>query len=207
LAWLYMTAKEKVIRAGYADEIDWQDEVKFKDLNEPTFLREAAWVVLSAGFREAVVRKRFGQISSAFLNWSDSRSILSKREECRYDALLAFGNRRKIEGILKIVERVATDGIDDIIDQVAARGIEFIKELPFMGPITARHLAKNLGIMLVKPDRHLSRIANRTGYESADAMCQTIADVVGDSVAVIDIVLWRYATLYDLGTDMHLLPA
>jgi thermostable 8-oxoguanine DNA glycosylase len=64
-----------------------------------------------------------------------------------------------------------------------------------MGPTTACHLAKNLGVVLVKPDRHLTRIAVKTGYKSAERMCRTIAEVVGDSLSVIDIVIWRYATI------------
>ena len=64
-----------------------------------------------------------------------------------------------------------------------------------MGPVTARHLAKNLGMVLVKPDRHLTRLAAKTGYKTAEGMCHTIAEVVGDSLSVIDIVIWRYATI------------
>jgi hypothetical protein len=56
LAVLYLTAKERVIEAGFADEIDWQEEVSLEDLDESTFLRESAWVVLSSGFRETVLR-------------------------------------------------------------------------------------------------------------------------------------------------------
>jgi hypothetical protein len=56
LAVLYLTAKERVIEAGFADEIDWQEKVSLEDLDESTFLRESAWVVLSSGFRETVLR-------------------------------------------------------------------------------------------------------------------------------------------------------
>lgn len=195
LAWLYMTAKERVIEAGFAKEIDWQEEVTNTDFDESTFLREAAWVVLSVGFRETIVRRRFGEVSRAFLHWSSADLIMTERESCRANALLAFGNHRKINAILKIVERVAADGIDMIQKEIGSRGIEFIQELPFMGPITACHLAKNLGVALVKPDRHLTRFAVKTGYKSAERMCSTIAEIVGDSLSVIDIVIWRYATI------------
>jgi hypothetical protein len=64
--------------------------------------------------------------------------------------------------------------------------------LPFIGSITARHLAKNLGIDAAKPDRHLARLAVQFGYGSVDEMCSTISDVTGDSLSVTDIVLWRF---------------
>jgi thermostable 8-oxoguanine DNA glycosylase len=195
LAWLYMTAKERVIEAGFADEIDWQEEITFADLDETTFLRESAWVVLSAGFREAMVRRRFREVSRAFFNWSSAELIMTHREICRFNALIAFRNQQKIDAILGIVERVAAEGIGTIRKKIENRGIEFIRELPFMGPITSCHLAKNLGVVIVKPDRHLTRIAVKTGYKSAERMCRTIAEVVGDSLSVIDIVIWRYATI------------
>lgn len=59
LAIAYLTAKERIIEAGYAHEIDWQDNRSFKQINESEFLREAAWVVLSSGFRESIVRRVF----------------------------------------------------------------------------------------------------------------------------------------------------
>ena len=195
LASLYLTAKERVIEAGFADEIDWQADVSFDDFDEPTFLREAAWVVLSAGFREAVLRRRFGEVSRAFLHWASAHLIVAQCETCRADALGVFGNQRKIDAIVGIVERVADEGIDTIRQQIGSRGTEFLEELPFIGPVTACHLAKNLGVVMVKPDRHLSRMAVGTGYESPDRMCRAISELVGDSLSVIDIVIWRYATI------------
>ena len=71
LASVYLNAKERVIQAGFADEIDWQEEVSLEDVDEHTFLRECAWVVLSAGFREGILRRRFQDISKAFLEWGE----------------------------------------------------------------------------------------------------------------------------------------
>jgi hypothetical protein len=192
---MYLTAKERVIEAGFADEIDWQEGVSLDDLDEPTFLRESAWVVLSAGFRETVLRHRFGQISRAFLYWDSADLIIAQRETCRTNALVAFGNQRKINAVLEIVERVAGTGIDTIRRQIISRSTEFLEELPFIGPVTACHLAKNLGMPMVKSDRHLRRLATKTGYESAGRMCRVISELVGDSLSVIDVVLWRCATI------------
>jgi hypothetical protein len=203
LAELYLTAKEYVIKAGFADEIDWQEGTELRSLDEATFLREAAWVVLSTGFRETILRRRFGEISKAFLHWVSADLIIAEREACREAALESFCNRRKIDAIVEIVERVANLGIDEIREQILNRGKEFLEELPFIGPVTSCHLAKNLGISMVKPDRHLSRIATVVGYQSPDQMCQVISEVIGDSSAVIDIVLWRYATIGEIASWYH----
>ena len=120
---------------------------------------------------------------------------MSHRESCRSNALQAFANSRKIDAILEIVRRVATQGVDAIRNGIRNGGTDFLQQLPFIGPVTACHLAKNLGMAVVKPDRHLARLAAHTGYGSADQMCRTIAEIVGDELPVIDVVIWRYATI------------
>src|SRR6185436_20028855 len=69
LARLYLDIKESLIEAGFAKEIDWQYDLSIKRLTESQFLRESAWVILSSGFRETVLRLKFHAISDAFLSW------------------------------------------------------------------------------------------------------------------------------------------
>ena len=192
---LYLAAKEQIIAEGFADEVDWQESVASKRWTESTFLSESAWVVLSAGFREAVLRRRFGEVSKAFLDWKSAALIVANRDTCLAHALNAFGNRRKMDAIVRIVDRVADEGIEAIRRHVEDRGTEFLQELPYVGPVTACHLAKNLGIVMVKPDRHLTRLAAKVGCESPLDMCRSISECVGDSLSVIDVVLWRYSTM------------
>ena len=194
-ALIYMEIKELVIRAGYGAEVDWQAEVDFERVTEAEFLREAAWVILSTGFREAVLRKCFEGISKAFLGWRNARAIDGRRRECKEAALAVFQNRRKIEAISDIVRKVAEEGIDCIKREIRLNGVEYLRQLPYIGPVTAYHLAKNLGLDVVKADRHLVRMARSAGYETPFEMCAEVAGTVGDSVAVVDVVLWRYATL------------
>lgn len=191
----YMTAKENVIEAGFADEIDWQHYLSFDDLTEPAFLQEAAWVILSSGMREAVVRTKFPAISRAFLGWTNAQEIVRQSERCRQAALSIFAHEGKTEAILFLVTMVARDGFEDVHRRIADEGVDYLQSFPYLGPATAFHLAKNIGLNVVKPDRHLTRISARAGYPSPYAMCKDIAAVVGDKEAVIDVVLWRYATL------------
>lgn len=93
------------------------------------------------------------------------------------------------------MKRVASEGYGSIKSKIGRRGIEAISEFPFMGSVTAYHLAKNIGIDVAKPDRHLERMAAIAGRRSAAEMCFEIAQMVGDKVSVVDLVLWRYATL------------
>ena len=195
LASIDMDLKEFVIRAGYEHEIDWQSDLNIEYITETDFLREAAWVVLSAGFRESVVRKCFQGVSKAFLHWRSAKRINAYRKRCQNRAISVFGNRRKIKAITEIVKRVANDDIECIKMKIKSRGVEYLQELPYIGPVTSHHLAKNLGLCVVKPDRHLVRMAHITGHNSPMEMCSEVAGSVGDSLAVVDLVFWRYATL------------
>jgi hypothetical protein len=86
-------------------------------------------------------------------------------------------------------------GVSVLMDRLRAEGAEFLCSLPYFGPATSRHLGKSLGLDIAKPDRHLSRLAKATGFTDAQGLCEALASVTGDRVAVIDLVLWRYATL------------
>lgn len=73
--------------------------------------------------------------------------------------------------------------------------LKILDELPWIGPITKYHLAKNLGFQVAKPDRHLVRIAKHFGYRDVQVMCAEIGNSTGDSIPVVDLILWRYANL------------
>ena len=195
LASTYMDLKESVILAGYSQEVDWQSGLNFESTTETDFLREAAWVVLSSGFRESVVRKHFKGISKAFLDWCSAEQINENRKHCQNQAISVFGNQRKIEAITEIVKKVANEGIECIKSKIRLHDVEYLQEFPFIGPVTSYHLAKNLGLHVVKPDRHLVRMAYITGHDSPLEMCSKVARIVGDSLGVVDLVFWRYATL------------
>lgn len=195
LAKVYLLAKEFVLQQGFDSEIDWQEDVSFAGVTESDFLREAAWVILCSGFRESILRKRFDQISKAFLHWESGRVIAGRSSSCRAHALSIFRSECKIAAILTVAERVATNGFAAIKARIEADGVNFLMELPFIGETTAFHLAKNLGLQVVKPDRHLVRAAKAMGYSSPDHLCRAIGSIIDEKIAVVDLVIWRYATL------------
>lgn len=195
LADRYLLMKERIIQAGFAWEIDWQGTRSLSRLSEDEFLAESAWVILCSGMREAVVRQRYGAISEAFLEWVSADAIAEQRMMCEEQALQSFGHQPKVRAIGSLCEKVSTWGFDQILQRVELDGIVFLQSFDFIGPVTSLHLAKNIGLDVVKPDRHLMRMATAIGCSSPDQLCHSIADFTGDSVSVIDLVLWRYATL------------
>ena len=76
----YRQAKDMVLRAGFGEEISWQASVDFNSISESDFLREHAWVTLSAGMKERVIRNLFHAISSSFYYWeSANKEQLAKQ--------------------------------------------------------------------------------------------------------------------------------
>ncbi len=191
----YITAKEEVLRRGFGEEIAWQESQDFLAVGETDFLREAAWVILNAGMREAVVRDRFPALSTAFANWTSANAIVANEARCRRAALRLFAHEGKIDAILSLSRKVSKEGFDQIKSRIALEGAEYLASFDFIGPVTCYHLAKNLGLDVVKPDRHLVRVARRTGFRTPSDLCRAISVRTGDRLAVVDIVIWRYATL------------
>src|SRR5438309_419005 len=97
----YLGAKEYVQKEGYWREIAIQESSSPHAVTESQFLQELAWVILSAGMSERVVRGVFDAISSSFLNWKAARLISVSRRRCIERALLHFGHVAKIESIAR----------------------------------------------------------------------------------------------------------
>ncbi|NMC59243.1 MAG: hypothetical protein GYA51_07670 [Candidatus Methanofastidiosa archaeon] len=191
----YFSIKNYVIENGYAHEIEWQNDVCFDELDESSFLREIAWVILSSGMKESVIRNIFEKFSKCFFNWSSSELISKNKDECFFKALNHFNNKNKVSAIIFAAEKINTIGFRRFKNDIIDDPIEKLQEFPYIGPVTVYHLVKNIGLSYAKPDRHLKRIAKREGYCDVQLFCQQISKLTGDSIPVVDIVFWRFATI------------
>jgi len=191
----YFFAKTIVINEGYSAEISWQSNQRFEALDESTFLKELAWVVLSSGMKERVIRNLFGMISDCFFNWKSAKLIVDNEDRCFDESIKYFNNKPKISAIIDSAQKINRTGFSHIKKMIGENPVETLQEFSYIGPITVYHLAKNIGLPLAKPDRHLTRIANLEGYSDVQKFCDEISRISGDSVPVVDIVLWRFATI------------
>jgi hypothetical protein len=188
----YRNAKSWVEQSAFADELRWQANLDQANFSESDFLREYAWVVLNSGFRESVVRKHFDFISLCYCDWQSAQEIHELGDLCCNAASAAIGNMRKLRAITHTAGFVHRLGFERLKSILLEDFFGVARTLPFIGSVTARHLAKNLGIDTTKPDRHLVRLASRFGYCNVEDMCCVISGVTGDSLSVTDIVLWRF---------------
>ncbi len=191
----YLEIKETVIANGYEYEIEWQEDIKIQDINENAFLKEYVWVILSSGFKERVVRRIFKDISEIFNSWSEISYLNTIKDNCKDAALRVFNNKSKIDSICEMIDYIDKNGFEELEYNIYKSNVDFFYKFKYIGPITVIHLFKNLGISVVKPDRHLIKISNALGVNSPNDLCNLVAQFTGDDLKVIDLILWRWATI------------
>jgi hypothetical protein len=166
---------EAVKAAGHGGDIEWSES-----LGEPrdrdVFAREAIFVICNSGMHHAVAQKIY-------------RRVMAKLEIGR-PVGKAFGHPGKKAAIEHIWARRGHLLSRFRCCRSDEARLAFCAELPWIGPITKYHLAKNLGVDVAKPDVHLARLAIANGC-SVDELCQRIAARSGLRVATVDVVLWR----------------
>lgn len=77
-----------------------------------------------------------------------------------------------------------------------------LAELPFIGPVTVYHLAKNFGSDTAKADVHMERLAARE-QTTTHRMCRRLSRETGYRIATIDSVLWRACELGILNSHVY----
>lgn len=195
LAHGYYFAKNYVISKGYAYEIDWQDSVSFDELTEQKFLKEFAWVVIASGLSDHVVRRIFPLIKKCLFDFASTQEIFNNRDKCYKACLAVFNHPGKVGAIFSIVNYINLYSFPYLKALINQKGPSFLMNFPYMGKATSLHLAKNIGIDVAKPDRHLLRISSTLGFDDVDQLCTEISQLLGEKKSLIDLVLWRYATL------------
>lgn len=190
----YHRAKKQVFEAGFATEYIWQMTRNFEELTERDFLQEYAWVVLSTGFRERIVRDIFPFVSMAFFDFASAKRIVAHGEDCVRVASTRFANAKKLWAIVSTSSVVASVGFKKFKGQVHKNQM-LLLQFPFIGAVTIMHLLKNIGVDVAKNDRHLARISSTFGFADATHLCTYLSRCTGDPISAIDIVLWRFSAI------------
>ncbi|MCK9591832.1 MAG: hypothetical protein M0Q91_07480 [Methanoregula sp.] len=173
----FLKADNYLMENNFEWEIDFVRNIKpLEEQEDWYFYYQYVWVVLNAGMKEQIAHK----ICDRFFEEKRFEVIghLGKREAIRTAAL----NYK--EWLKKIKELKTTTG-----------RINYLETLPWIGPITKFHLARNIGIDTVKPDRHMIRLAERYNFSNPLEMCRALSEVFKEKVGVIDVILWRYCNL------------
>lgn len=171
----YNQAKRDIVQKGYEKEIGWVEQRKFSDQNVTTFFGEYMYVVINSGMKNQIAESIYRRAIKAGMS---AVGHPQKRKA------LELGMKMKEQWFKELKEK-----------ETFAERLEYLETLPFIGPITKYHLARNLGIDVAKPDRHLVRIAKQFGYSDVQQMCKEVSEKTGDRIGTVDLVLWRFLNL------------
>lgn len=170
---LRFKALEHELRAaGYGPMIEWPENIS-EPVAAADFAERAIYVICNSGMRFTVAGPIFAKCMTALRNGRSATEF--------------FGHPGKGPAIDQIWRRRVEyfDGYRGAIVK-----LDFLETLPWIGPVTKHHLAKNLGIDTAKPDVHLERLAKRDGT-TVNALCRRIARQTGYKVSTVDSILWR----------------
>ena len=166
-------AIEAVLRqAGHGPSIDWSEAIP-EPADPDAFAAEAIYVICNSGFRNSIARPIFRNCMKAVRSGRSAADV--------------FGH----EGKSAAIDHVWRDR--DVLFaayQSEADKLAYLQTLPWIGPVTAHHLIKNLGADHAKPDVHMERLARRDRTTTAK-LCRRLAKQTGYRIATIDTVLWR----------------
>lgn len=179
----YTWAKNHISAHGFSDEAALVDSRKFEECDAEEFFCQYVYVVLNSGMNNQWAEKKY----NLFFNRNLDLAVIGHQ-----------GKRKAIEDAITYYPAwfKKLKEIEDATPRCRdKKRIEYLDTLPFIGTITKHHLARNLGIDTVKPDRHLVRLANHFGFKKPIQMCLEIQKATNERLGTIDVILWRAANL------------
>lgn len=175
----YYSIQSDVFAAGHKNEWEWAQKVERPDTPEEMLL-ETIWVICNSGMKYEVAQKIYNSVIEAI---HDDRPIHDE-----------FKHYRKVRAIEAAMDE-ANERYDKFMSTLSTQKIlEYFESFDGIGPITKYHLARNLGINVCKPDRHLVRIAKKYDM-TAFEMCSLLSKQSGERIGAVDVVLWRAAIM------------
>lgn len=159
-------------RQGLGPVIAWSETISAPK-NADEFAARTAYVILCGGMTVTAASAIYQRCIGA---------LQSGGSVC--DVFAHPGKGPAIDSIWQDRERIYA-GYCEAHDKLA-----FLQALPWIGPVTRHHLAKNLGEDEAKPDVHLERLARRE-KTTTRRLCERLARQTGYRIATVDTILWR----------------
>jgi hypothetical protein len=174
-----------VVRAGYAETIDWSENIRLP-ADADAFARGAIYVIANSGMKTTVALLIYERCLDAIDQSASATTVFGHPGKATAIDFIWYNRERLFEEFL-----------------IAEDPVAFCQSLPWVGPVTCRHLAKNLGADVAKNDVHLQRLADRENV-SVDELCQRLARQTGYRIATIDTILWRACESGILNSRLYL---
>jgi len=168
--------RTKLIQAGYGYELSWSESIRPCD-NPNDFLKECVWVIIHSGMKHEIARKIETKVLEAIESGIPVNEVFHHPGKTAAIQDIADNRGRYFEEYSEDPDKIG-----------------YLASIPWIGEITKYHLAKNLGLDVAKPDRHLERIAAKDG-RTCYQLCSDLSQETGYRIATIDQILWRASLL------------
>ena len=176
---------ETAIRTrGYGPTIEWTESLASPE-DPDDFAHQTIYVICNSGMANTVAMVIYDRCMDA-LRYGQSVTGVFRHP----------GKSLAIDAIWLERERHYADYM------AADDKISALRSLPWIGDITALHLAKNFGADLAKPDVHMERLA-RAGGASTEELCARLSATSGYRAATVDTILWRACALKVLNSAKY----
>ena len=203
----FCALEKYLIDSGLGSDLAPFEVIRSRLINPPTlmpedFARETFYVILASGFSQKTAKRIWAEIVQYCENCGGTAP--------QFDDLFAvFHNRNKINAIVQVWQNRAEYCREFYARPDAEEKIKYLATLPHIGKITAHHLARNLGISVVKYDVWIQRLAlaceGKKGGPSfpvrpevmhaCDALFAKFEKATGHPKGYIDAVLWKSCQL------------
>lgn len=165
-------------------------------LNDEEFAFEVIYVILAGGFSQKTAKRIFGEIC----DYIKKRNEVSGKE-----IFQMFHNPNKTNAIAKVWNNRKFYREKFYSIKSDSEKLEFLGTLPHIGKITKNHIARNLGISIVKYDIWIQRLGislfgtNETAEfpldenvkKYCDKMFENLQKETNLPVGYLDAVLWK----------------
>ena len=169
---------------GFGPTIDWTENLRPPD-NADQFAEQTIYVICNSGMANSVASVIFDRCMTALSSGHSATEVF--RHPGKSHAIDAIWRERQH---LHAAYLAAQDKV------------EALRQLPWIGEVTALHLAKNFGADVAKPDVHMERLA-RAESTTTEALCARLAAESGYRAATIDTILWRACALKILNSKLY----
>ncbi|MYC65071.1 MAG: hypothetical protein F4X12_01915 [Acidobacteriia bacterium] len=161
----------------------------FEDVDLRAFLRQYLWVIYVSGFRNAVVQKHFDGLKVAFHDLDLERIVAMDGIDAQW---LPIRNQPKADAFLKGCRVIHDLGWPQFKDRLREKNTAALRQLPWMGPATTRHMALALGIAdTEKPDTWMKQCARKCSA-TVEEMVTFLGTEYGMKRQQVDAYLWQY---------------
>jgi hypothetical protein len=171
-AGVYREVRARLAALGHVGDWEWSQNLG-PPKDPEALVCEYTWVVLNSGMKNTVARKIFDRVWPRLCSGELIYPVFMHGPKVCAIESVWIDRARHLSAFLAASDKVG-----------------WCQSLPWIGPITKYHLAKNLGVDCAKPDRWLVRLA-QVERTTVHDLCARLARETGDRVATVDVVLWR----------------